>query len=113
MENEENMSCVINMLKESKETTSYILNTLAEVKQTTVTLSKNQDKLFEQYEFLNKQIDDNYSKLDKKIFANYKAIERNYKATLELQKEVKDLRTDIDTVYALEQESRRKIQHIL
>lgn len=113
MENkEENMSCVINMLKESKETTNYILDTLAEVKQTTATLSKNQDKLFKQYESLNKKVDNNYAKLDKKIFANYQAIDRNYNAIIGLQKEVKDLRTDVDIVYDLEQESRKKIQHL-
>lgn len=127
MENEKNISCVIDMLAENKKTTSYILDTLVEnkkttsyildtlteLKQTTATLSKNQDKLFKQYEFLNKKIDDNYTKLDRKIFTNYQAIERNYNAIIGLQKDVKDLRTDIDTVYALEQDSRKKIQHIL
>lgn len=123
MENKEDMSYVINMLKEGKETTAHILDTLAEVKETTVTLSKNQDKLFKQYESLSKKvddnytkldkkIDDNYSKLDKKIFANYQAIDKNYSAIIGLQKEVKDLRTDVDIVYDLEQDSRKKIQNI-
>ncbi|MBO5479352.1 MAG: hypothetical protein J6A04_06685 [Clostridia bacterium] len=119
---------------ENLENSSYALEMLKQINQTTLTLSQNQSMLFEQYKTLNekfdqleKKVDDNYAKLDKKIDDNYlkldkkidvncsmleKKIDQNYANIIILQNNVKDLRTDIDTVYILEKDSRNKIQQL-
>ena len=109
---------------ENKENTSYIIETLGQMQQTLITLSQNQTLLFEQYKALDKKIDsnytkldtkinNNYAKLDAKITKNYEAIQQNHTAIISVQKDVRDLRTDVDIVYDLEKDSRKQIRQLL
>ncbi len=91
------------------------------------TLTQNQILLCDKINEMDKKIDDNYAKLDKKIDENYAKLDKKINdntATLtemiheitskiaSLQKEVRFLRDDIDTVYALETESRTKLKKL-
>lgn len=144
MENNENTTIVIDMLK-----------------QITTTLSQNQTILFDQYNSMNKKIDEQYKTLNDKMDKQYKTLndkmDKQYKAlnnkmdkqykvlndkmdkqyeTLNekidrhyeenrlehieirnilssIQKDVKDLRDDVDTIYALEKDSRKKIRKLM
>ncbi len=155
MENSENTTIVIDMLK-----------------QITTTLSQNQTILFDQYNSMNKKINEQYQFLNNKMDEQYKALnekmdkqyetlnnkmdkqyetlnnkmdkqyetlnnkmDKQYKALDEkidkhyeenrlehieirnilssIQKDVKDLRDDVDTIYALEKDSRKTIRKLL
>lgn len=107
MENNENTTIVIDMLK-----------------QITTTLSQNQTILFDQIKSMNKDIqllnvkmDSQYKTLNNKIDRNY---EENRLEHIEIknilssiQKDVKDLRDDVDTIYALERDSRKTIRKLM
>ncbi|MCI8481980.1 MAG: hypothetical protein HFJ27_02610 [Clostridia bacterium] len=82
--------------------------------------AKLDKKIDDIYTELDKKINDNYAKLDKKIDDCYAKIDLNRRAIFRIenilsliQKDVKDLRTDIDTVYDLEKDSRQKLKHLL
>ena len=66
---------------------------------------------------LNEKVDNNYASLNQKIDDVYTGlsarIKKNNSLILSLQKDVKDLRTDIDTVYALEKDSRKKLKQLI
>lgn len=111
---------------ENQENTVYMMNVLKEIHHTTIVLSQNQSTLFNEFKTLNEKIDkldqkidDNYAKLDKKIDDNSAKIDKNRQAIFRvqnilchIQKEIKDLRTDIDIVYDLENDSRKKLKHL-
>ena len=48
-------------------TMSYVIAMLRQINQTTLTLSQNQNLLFEQFKSLGQKVDNNYIKLDEKI----------------------------------------------
>lgn len=128
MENNENTTIVIDMLK-----------------QITATLSKNQTILFNQikslddkYQLLNNKMDKQYKDLNDKMDEQYKTLndkmDEQYKTLndkmdkhyeenrlehieirnilFNIQKDVKDLRDDVDTIYDLEKDSRKKIRKL-
>lgn len=117
MENNENTTIVIDMLK-----------------QITATLSKNQTILFNQikslddkYQLLNNKMDEQYKDLNDKMDEQYKTLndkmDKHYEENrlehieirnilFNIQKDVKDLRDDVDTIYDLEKDSRKKIRKL-
>ena len=122
---------------ENQETTTYVINMLKEIHHTTTVLSQNHSILFKEFKLLNEKvdrldqkvddnysklnqkIDNNYAKLDKKIDDNSAKLDKNRQTIFRVQntlchieKEIKDLRTDIDTVYDLENDSRKKLKHL-
>lgn len=109
-------------------TMSYIISMLRQINQTTSALSQNQNLLFEQFKTLEQKVDNNYIKLDEKInqidkkfdskideldkkFDN--KINQLEQTILSMQKEIKDMHEDITTIYALETDSRKKIEKII
>lgn len=106
MENNENTTIVIDMLK-----------------QITATLSKNQTILFDEiksldakYQILNDKMDKQYKTLNDKIDKHYEENRLEHiemrKILFSIQKDVKDLRDDVDTIYDLEKDSRKKIRKL-
>lgn len=98
------------------------------LKQIQASISGLNQKVDDNNASLNKKIDDNYVSLNQKIDANYASlnqkiddvytglsarIKKNYSLILSLQKDVKDLRTDIDIVYDLEKDSRKKLKQLI
>lgn len=85
-------------------------------------------KIDDNYAKLDKKIDDTYAKLDKKIDDNYAKLNRkiddntaklteminaNAAKITSLEKQIRFLRDDIDTVYALETDSQNKLKRLL
>lgn len=85
-------------------------------------------KIDDNYAKLDKKIDDTYAKLDKKIDDNYAKLNRkiddntaklteminaNAAKITSLEKQIRFLRDDIDTVYALETDSQNKLKKLL
>lgn len=99
MENNENTTVVIDMLK-----------------QITVTLSQNQTILFDQIKSLNEKVNEQYKTLNDKMDRHYEENRLEHiemrKILFNIQKEVKDLRDDVDTIYDLEKDSRKKIRKL-
>lgn len=106
MENNENTTIVIDMLK-----------------QITATLSKNQTILFDEiksldakYQILNDKMDKQYKTLNDKIDKHYEENRLEHiemrKILFSIQKDVKALRDDVDTIYDLEKDSRKKIRKL-
>ena len=106
---------------ENNEATTIVIDML---KQITTTLSQNQTILFDQIKAMNKDIqllndkmDNQYKTLNDKIDRNY---EENRLEHIEIrnilssiQKDIKDLRDDVDTIYALERDSRKTIRKLM
>lgn len=113
MENQENMTYVVAMLKQ--------------ISQTTLSLSQSQTMLIEQYKSLDQKYDSldkkvgtleqKYDSLDEKLDKYYEENRREHfemrNILAHIQHDIKDLRTDIDTVYDLEKDSRKKIDHLI
>ncbi len=117
MDNQKNMTYLIDMVKQIHETT----------------LSLDQ-KIDERFDTLDTKIDTRYDALDQKIDARCdvldarcdsldtkidKYYEQNRKEHFEMrnmlahiQNDIKDLRTDIDTVYDLEKDSRKQLRKL-
>lgn len=99
MENNENTTVVIDMLK-----------------QITVTLSQNQTILFDQIKSLNEKVNEQYKTLNDKMDRHYEENRLEHiemrKILFNIQKDVKDLRDDVDTIYDLEKDSRKKIRKL-
>lgn len=113
-------------------TMSYIIGMLRQINQTVLTLSQNQNLLFEQFKSLEQKVDNNYIKLDKKIDSKIDQLDKKFdnkinqldkkfdskinqleKTILIMQKEIKDMHEDITTIYTLETDSRKKLQRIM
>lgn len=113
-------------------TMSYVISMLRQINQTTLTLSQNQNLLFEQFKSLEQKVDNNYIKLDKKIDDKIDQLDKKFddkidhldkkfdnkidqleQIILSMQKEIKDMREDITTIYTLETDSRKKLQKIM
>lgn len=98
-------------------TMSYVISMLRQINQTTLTLSQNQNLLFEQFKFLQQKVDDNYYKLDNKINELDEKFNNKFnelqKTVSCMQKEIKDMHEDITTIYTLETDSRKKLQKIM
>ncbi len=90
--------------------------------------AKLDKKIDDNYAKLDKKIDDTYAKLDKKIDDNYAKLNRkiddntaklteminaNAAKITSLEKQIRFLRDDIDTVYALETDSQNKLKKLL
>lgn len=106
---------------ENNETTTIVIDML---KQITTTLSQNQTILFDQIKAMNKDIQLLNDKMDKQYKTLNDKIDRNYEENrLEhieiknilssIQKDIKDLRDDVDTIYALERDSRKTIRKLM
>ncbi len=135
MENLKNTSYIIQLLTEIQKTTivlsqnqTILFDEFKALNEKVDNLDKKIDdryakldkKIDDIYTELDKKINDNYAKLDKKIDDCYAKIDLNRRAIFRIenilsliQKDVKDLRTDIDTVYDLEKDSRQKLKHLL
>lgn len=130
MENQENMTYILECLKQINQTTQILSRNQTSLINQYTSLDKKIDNFYEKldkkidenYTKLDKKIDDNYVKLDKKIDDNYakldKKITNNSKAITKLQndvtdilKEIKDLRVDIDTTYLLTMDTRKNVHH--
>ena len=120
---------------ENNETTTIVIDML---KQITATLSQNQTILFDQYKSMNEKINEQYQILNNKMDEQYNALndkmDKQYKTLNDkidkhyeenrlehieirnilssIQKDVKDLRDDVDTIYALEKDSRKTIRKL-
>ncbi len=79
--------------------------------------AKLDKKIDDTYAKLDKKIDDNYAKLNKKIDDNTakltEMINANASKITSLEKQIRFLRDDIDTVYALETDSQNKLKRLL
>ena len=79
--------------------------------------AKLDKKIDDTYAKLDKKIDDNYAKLNKKIDDNTakltEMINANAAKITSLEKQIRFLRDDIDTVYALETDSQNKLKRLL
>lgn len=106
MENNENTTIVIDMLK-----------------QITTALSQNQTILFNQikslndkYQLLNNKMDEQYKTLNDKMDKHYEENRLEHieirKILSSIQKDVRNLRDDVDTIYDLEKDSRKKIRKL-
>lgn len=129
MENNENTTIVINMLKQITTTLSQNQTILFDqIKSMHKGLQLLNDKMDNQYKTLNDKMDSQYKTLNDKMDKQYKTlndkIDRNYEENrLEhieirnilssIQKDVKDLRDDVDTIYALEKDSRKTIRKLM
>lgn len=119
----------------SNGTMSYVISMLRQINQTTSVLSQNQNLLFEQFKSLEQKVDSNYIKLDEKINQLDKKFDEKIdnldnkinqidkkfdnkinqleQTIVSMQKEIKDMHEDIITIYALETDSRKKIEKII
>lgn len=113
-----------------------------QLNQSILILSKSQDLLFEQNKALDKKIDDKFNYLDNKIDAleekfdkKFDTLEKKFDKKLDalnkkvdnnsaniikilntiskMQKDIVDLRDDIETVYSLEKDSRKQLKKLL
>lgn len=129
MENQENST--ISMLNEMNQTINQMNQMINQMNQTISILSKNQDLLFEQNKALDKKIDDKFNYLDNKIDAleikfddKFVALEKkvdNNSANIvkilntvsKMEKDITDLRDDVETIYSLEKDSRKQLKRLL
>lgn len=124
---------------ENQNNDTIMLDMIRQIQQTMTIFAQNQTLLFDglksleakfdaKFDKLDKKIDDNYAKLDKKIDDNYAKLNRkiddntaklteminaNAAKITSLEKQIRFLRDDIDTVYALETDSQNKLKRLL
>lgn len=124
---------------ENQNNDTIMLDMIRQIQQTMTIFAQNQTLLFDglksleakfdaKFDKLDKKIDDNYAKLDKKIDDNYAKLNRkiddntaklteminaNAAKITSLEKQIRFLRDDIDTVYALETDSQNKLKKLL
>lgn len=118
MENNETTTIVIDMLKQITTTLSQNQTILFDqIKSMHKGIQSLNDKMDSQYKTLNDKMDNQYKTLNDKIDRNY---EENRLEHIEIrnilssiQKDVKDLRDDVDTIYALERDSRKTIRKLM
>lgn len=91
-------------------TMSYVISMLRQINQTTLTLSQNQNLLFEQFKSLDQKINDKINGLDEKFDNKINELQQTVSS---MQKEIKDMHEDITTIYTLETDSRKKLQKIM
>lgn len=91
-------------------TMSYVISMLRQINQTTLTLSQNQNLLFEQFKSLDQKINDKINGLDEKFDNKINELQQTVSS---MQKEIKDMHEDITTIYTLETDSRKKSQKIM
>lgn len=112
---------------DNAETTNYIINTLGYISKDISSLKENVHLLNQQVDSLNQQVgslnrkvdslDQKVDSLDQKVDNHYEINRKEHfemkNMMFQMQKDIKDLRTDIDTVYDLENDSRKTIQKLL
>lgn len=110
---------------------TYLVDMVKQIHETTISLVHGQEsldrKIDERCNALDQKIDERCNALDQKIDARCDAIdakidkyyEENRKEHFEMRKllahiqnDIKDLRTDIDTVYDLEKDSRKQLRKL-
>lgn len=113
---------------ENQNNDTIMLDMIRQIQQTMTIFAQNQTLLFDglksleakfdaKFDKLDKKIDDNYAKLNKKIDDNTtkltEMINANAAKITSLEKQIRFLRDDIDTVYALETDSQNKLKRLL
>ena len=115
MDHQKNVTYLMDMVKQIHETTKYLIKGQEALNQ----------KIDTRYDALDQKIDSRCDALDQKIDSRCdtldarfdKYYEENRKEHFEMrnmlahiQNDIKDLRTDIDTVYELEKDSRKQLR---
>ncbi len=85
---------------------SYIITILKEIKQDINDTNQRIDSLEEKF-------DNKFDTLEKKVDNNSANIIRILNTTSKMQKDITELRDDIETVYSLEKDSRKQLKRLL
>ena len=128
MENQNNDTIMLDMIRQIQQTMTIFAQNQTLLFDGLKSLEAKFDAKFDKLDKLDKKIDDTYAKLDKKIDDNYaklnkkiddntakltEMINANASKITSLEKQIRFLRDDIDTVYALETDSQNKLKRLL
>lgn len=106
MENQEN-SAIITILNEMRQDMNKMKdNILNEMRQSIGETNKRIDSLEEKF-------NNKFDSLEKKVDNNSVNIIKILTTTSKMQKDIEDLREDVETVYSLEKDSRKQLKRLL
>ena len=105
---------------DNQKTITYLVDMVKQIHETTISLVHGQEsldrKIDERCNALDQKIDARCDSLDAKIDKYYEENRKEHfemrKLLAHIQNDIKDLRTDIDTVYDLEKDSRKQLRKL-
>lgn len=112
MENQEK-SAIITILNEMRQDMNKMMQSIDGTNKRIDSLDKKVDSLDKKVDSIETKFDNKFASLEKKVDNNSANIIKLLNITTKMQKDVEDLREDVETVYSLEKDSRKQLKRLL